>query len=227
MVVILNMGKEPSDQVLAAAEPGARIQVLLPLSRCRSAAQPGGARGLRGSSMDARHSSPDPPSLDDDRDATGEFTREQRRSRRKRAVRARTISIKRLTRRELELTPPITDEAVDRPRSRAECAQGPRPCPYISCKYHLYLDVSPRTGSIKLNFPDLEVWELPVTCALDIADAGGSTLEDVGAIMNLTRERIRQLEVRALTKLEAVRDMLDLRERAEPGGNDPSNQSED
>jgi len=61
----------------------------------------------------------------------------------------------------------------------------------------LYLDVNERTGSIKLNFPDLEVWELPETCALDIADRGGITLEEVGEIMNLTRERIRQLETAA------------------------------
>jgi DNA-directed RNA polymerase sigma subunit (sigma70/sigma32) len=76
----------------------------------------------------------------------------------------------------------------------------------------LYLDVSPKTGAIKLNFPDLEVWELEVSCALDVADMGGITLEDVGVIMNLTRERIRQLELKALARLEALRDMLSLRE---------------
>ena len=40
------------------------------------------------------------------------------------------------------------------------------------------------------------------SCALDVADRGGTTLEDVGAIMNLTRERIRQVEVRGLLKLK-------------------------
>ena len=39
------------------------------------------------------------------------------------------------------------------------------------------------------------------TCALDVADRGGTTLEEVGAIMNLTRERIRQVEVKGLAKL--------------------------
>src|SRR5690606_23138821 len=99
----------------------------------------------------------------------------------------------------------------------AECVDGPRPCPYISCKHHLYVDVSPRTGAIKLNFPDLEVWELAESCALDIADRGGTTLEDVGAIMNLTRERIRQVEVKALAKLEAVRNMDALRDFVDEG----------
>ncbi|PKN39500.1 MAG: hypothetical protein CVU63_15680, partial [Deltaproteobacteria bacterium HGW-Deltaproteobacteria-20] len=120
-----------------------------------------------------------------------QMTREQRRSRRKRDVRARTISVKRMTKRELEigrLLYPETD--YWKPRTRAECAEGARPCPFVSCKYHLFIDVSSKTGAIKLNFPDLEVWEMNESCALDVADRGGTTLEDVGAIMNLTRERI-------------------------------------
>jgi hypothetical protein len=79
------------------------------------------------------------------------------------------------------------------------------------------VDVSPRTGAIKLNFPDLEVWEMGDSCALDVADRGGTTLEDVGAIMNLTRERIRQVEVKALAKLEALRDMMALRDFVDEG----------
>jgi hypothetical protein len=89
-----------------------------------------------------------------------------------------------------------------RPETRGECEESPRPCPYVGCRYHLYLDVSPATGSIKLNFPDLEVWELRVSCALDVARAGGVRLESVGDVMNITRERIRQLEAEAVAKLE-------------------------
>jgi len=147
-----------------------------------------------------------------------QITREQRRSRRKRDVRARTISVKRMTKRELEigkLLYPETD--YYKPSAREECVDGPRPCPYVSCKHHLFIDVSPRTGAIKLNFPDLEVWELGESCALDVADRGGTTLEDVGAIMNLTRERIRQVEVKALAKLEALRDMMALRDYIDEG----------
>jgi hypothetical protein len=89
----------------------------------------------------------------------------------------------------------------DRPRARVECRDGARPCLYVSCRYHLYLDVNPVTGSIKINFPDKEPWELEDTCALDVAERGGITLEEVGEIMNLTRERIRQVEVSGLDKL--------------------------
>jgi hypothetical protein len=145
-------------------------------------------------------------------------TREQRRSRRKRDVRARTISVKRMTKRELELGRMLyPDEGVAKPTTREDCAQGQRPCPFVSCKHHLYLDVSARTGAIKLNFPDLEVWEMTETCGLDVADRGGTTLEEVGAIMNLTRERIRQVEVKGLAKLEALQDMYDLRDYVDEG----------
>jgi hypothetical protein len=145
-------------------------------------------------------------------------TREQRRSRRKRDVRARTISVKRMTKRELELGRLLyPDIEVDRPRSREDCVNGERPCPFVSCKHHLYLDVSAKTGAIKLNFPDLEVWEMAETCALDVADRGGTTLEEVGAIMNLTRERIRQVEVKGLAKLEALKDMVALRDYVDEG----------
>jgi hypothetical protein len=145
-------------------------------------------------------------------------TREQRRSRRKRAVRARTISVKRMTKRELELGRLLyPDEETERPKSRADCVEGARPCPFVSCQHHLYLDVSARTGAIKVNFPDLDVWEMSETCALDVADRGGTTLEEVGAIMNLTRERIRQVEVKGLAKLAALRDMLALRDYVDEG----------
>jgi hypothetical protein len=145
-------------------------------------------------------------------------TREQRRSRRKREVRARTISVKRMTKRELEIGRLLYPEHdYEKPRTRSECVESIRPCPYVSCKHHLFLDVSSRTGAIKLNFPDLEVWEMNETCALDIADRGGTTLEEVGAIMNLTRERIRQVEVKALAKLDALKEMMALRDYVDEG----------
>jgi hypothetical protein len=95
----------------------------------------------------------------------------------------------------------LTEISQSRPKSRADCISMPRPCVFVSCKYNLYLDVNPETGSIKLNFPDKEIWELEYTCALDVAEKGGITLEEVGEIMNLTRERIRQVETRGLEKV--------------------------
>jgi len=89
---------------------------------------------------------------------------------------------------------------------------GPRPCPFVACKHHLYLDVSPTTGTIKLNFPELEVWELAETCSLDVADAGPQPLERASVLMNVTRERIRQIESVALARLGSLRDARALRD---------------
>ena len=120
-----------------------------------------------------------------------------------RRARAKTIAMKRLTKEELRIGALLYPErSYWRPKSRGECANVARPCPYVSCKYHLYIDVNPATGSIKVNFPEREVWELEHSCALDVAEQGGITLEEVGEILNLTRERIRQVEVRGLFKLK-------------------------
>jgi len=133
--------------------------------------------------------------------------------RRRRRVRAKTISIKRMTKEELRLGRLLYPEMeYDKPQSRDECANTERPCPFVSCKHHLYIDVNPNTGAIKLNFPDLEVWELAETCALDVADRGGITLEEVGEIMNLTRERVRQVEMRGLMKLKYLDDTEKLKD---------------
>lgn len=95
----------------------------------------------------------------------------------------------------------VEPEPYERPMTREDCKFGARPCLYVACRFHLYLDVNPRTGSIKFNFPGMEVHELEETCALDVADRGGITLEEVGRLLNLTRERVRQLEAEALGEI--------------------------
>lgn len=127
-----------------------------------------------------------------------------RQKRRRSGVRASTIPVKRITKEQRLLYRALYPEAETeywRPATRADCAMVRRPCPYVTCKYHLYLDINPLTGSIKLNFPDREPWEITESCALDVAGRGGITLEEAGQITNLTRERIRQVELRCLAKL--------------------------
>jgi Sigma-70, region 4 len=148
--------------------------------------------------------------VDDDLAQDDEPDESGRRRRRSRA-RARTISIRRLSKAELNRGRALyPEEDYWRPTTRAECADMERPCPFVSCKYHLYIDVHPVRGSIKINFPDVEVWEMTDTCALDIADRGGITLEEVGEIMNLTRERVRQLETQGLARLQGMDDVTRL-----------------
>ncbi|RME52097.1 DNA-binding protein [Candidatus Woesearchaeota archaeon] len=134
-----------------------------------------------------------------------------------RAKREKTINMRQLKREHNPLPPEVVQwlEAL-KPRLRSQCREGMRPCPHVSCKYHLYLDVNPETGSIKFNFPHQEVHELEETCALDVAERGGVTLEEVGEHMNLTRERIRQLEATAIQKVTEKIEELGLTEELIP-----------
>jgi len=92
-------------------------------------------------------------------------------------------------------------EHYARPTTRQDCEDSARPCPWVSCRYHLYLDVNSETGTIKVNFPTVELWELPYSCALDLADERELTFEEIGQALNLTRERIRQLTGDILSKV--------------------------
>jgi hypothetical protein len=138
-----------------------------------------------------------------------------------------TLSMRRQSKRELEeLRAKYPGPKTQLPATRGECEGHEGPCPLVSCRWNIYLDVNPRNGNIKLNFPDKEVWELPATCALDVADRDGVTLEELGALVNLTRERARQIVDRGLASLAAdtspaavaLADYLDA-ETPGPGGN--------
>lgn len=92
---------------------------------------------------------------------------------------------------------------ISRPLTRGDCADVPRPCPWVTCRHHLYLDVDVEEDSFKLSRPDLEPHEMEHSCSLDLAERGGMTLDEVGSAMNLKRERARQLEVMALAEMKA------------------------
>jgi len=90
---------------------------------------------------------------------------------------------------------------ADRPLTRGDCIDGPRPCPWASCRHHLALDVNERTGSITFIAPSPRIEGAAPSCSLDVADRGGLVLQDVGMILGVTRERTRQIETSALVKL--------------------------
>jgi hypothetical protein len=76
------------------------------------------------------------------------------------------------------------------PRTRGDCLPGgsnaARPCQWITCRWYL-----PRmTPNPKF------------TCALDVADSGGVTLEEVGELMGITRERVRQIEEKVMRRIK-------------------------
>lgn len=114
-----------------------------------------------------------------------------------------------------------------RPRTRGDCRFGARPCPWLSCRYHLAMEVT-SAGTVRLPHPHASLAELEETCVLDVAElgarqlhhhrgplganSGGShhwtTLERIGLLLNVTRERVRQIEVRALRKVAAALEAL-------------------
>lgn len=98
-------------------------------------------------------------------------------------------------------SPYVEGEFVERPKVRSECENGIRPCPFVSCQFHLYLTVNKATGLIRINHPGKEPEELEHSCALDEADQGEHTLEQIAEYMGLTRERVRQIEESAMEKL--------------------------
>lgn len=112
-----------------------------------------------------------------------------------------------------EIPPPIVtdpDEAKilrllqpERPPDRSICEKGVRPCPYVSCRYHLYLDVR-GDGVLRINFPNLEPDEMIASCSLDMAEDGPRTLDQVAGLMGMSKERARQLEASALSKLRGA-----------------------
>lgn len=92
---------------------------------------------------------------------------------------------------------------VERPKTRGDCVDGPRPCPWVSCRHHLFLDV--KDGKfIRYNFPGRDLDELSETCALDVADRGKHTLEQVGDLVNLTRRPVLRIEQKAERQLRPL-----------------------
>ena len=107
-------------------------------------------------------------------------------------------AVKRLVKQDAAAEGPPT--SARRPQTRADCIDGVRPCPWVSCRHNLYLDVT-QAGGLKLHFPDKEAQEMEHSCALDVAEQGPVTLERIGGMLDLTRERVRQIESAALQRL--------------------------
>ena len=113
-----------------------------------------------------------------------------------------TLPANQLSRGEIDAGHQIESPEERFPRSRGECVDGPRPCPWVRCRHHLYLDFAPDTGSLTFNFPALEVDDLVESCALDVASEGPATCEQIGALLGVSKQAIQVVESKALAKLE-------------------------
>jgi len=82
---------------------------------------------------------------------------------------------------------------------RKDCEPGgakyQRPCPFTECRYHLATTPSKRAGR-----PSTVVRDESQTCALDVAADGEHGLVTIGNLLGVSRERVRQIETKALKK---------------------------
>lgn len=117
--------------------------------------------------------------------------------------RARTINVGKLPLRQRQAahTRSLWDVEIDklRPKTRADCIDGPRPCPWVGCRYHMAFTVNPESGSIKETFPQLGIYsnpdgdglvvleQLAGTCALDVADRADDGTQGIGGLLSLYR----------------------------------------
>jgi hypothetical protein len=83
------------------------------------------------------------------------------------------------------------------PASRAECKDGPRPCGYVRCKFHLWrIDAEDREGNPQFGNagttlrPAWLEWPTPPSCALDLADAGETEVREIARAMGMHRGNV-------------------------------------
>jgi hypothetical protein len=149
------------------------------------------------------------------------------------------VSVRRRGRQPLPARQPMSDPdpiyKIARPQSRGECKGGPRPCPWVGCRYHLLLDVGEKaTGrpkalrvlgarhhilSLLATAPAVVVDAiadeaverlagLSESCALDIADRGGIGPKQIARALGLSRQAV-QKETGDLLADENVRELLE------------------
>ena len=132
---------------------------------------------------------------------------------------ARSLGGRRLTRAEreefAELVAELAAEGVrlGPPATFADCPPGP--CARVSCRHHLGLDVIAIVGRlsaghvrrtpavVKFARPGATIGDA-ATCSLRVAAAGPLSVEQVGRLMGLEEQSVRNIEHAALAKLRAA-----------------------
>jgi len=93
---------------------------------------------------------------------------------------------------------PVLDE---RPRTRGDCVDGPRPCPWVTCRHHLLLDIGRDGRLLKARaFDEANEYELleamldmPETCALDVAERNGASAAEVANLLGLKHDAVDEV----------------------------------
>jgi len=74
------------------------------------------------------------------------------------------------------------------------CMQLDDPCPQSNCRHHIHN--SAKESQIARSALTR------TTCSLKLAEKGSLNLEEIGGLLGITRERVRQVELGGLTKLK-------------------------
>lgn len=83
------------------------------------------------------------------------------------------------------------------------CSELPRPCPLVSCRHNLFLDVDDDTGEIEFAHPGKEPNRIDphTSCAIDVAMRGSQDAEFVADLMGMGPLAFEELEQGAVPLL--------------------------
>lgn len=112
---------------------------------------------------------------------------------------------------------PVIGMHFEKPISRSDCVDAERPCPWVSCRYHM----AHRLGSGHANRPtvrdgsedphldilDPDKWatELPVSCMLDITDRGlPVSADECSEVMGISAHQVRKIAAKAVGRMKAM-----------------------
>jgi transposase-like protein len=102
-----------------------------------------------------------------------------------------------------------------RPKTRADCANGIRPCPFITCRYNLRTErvaKSAADGKKDSQIIREQIEPRGESCALDVAESQqgfvGATYRDIAKWTGLTMEGARKTFIRACERIGADPDWL-------------------
>ena len=106
---------------------------------------------------------------------------------------------------------PIVEREPGYPVTRGDCIDAQRPCPYVSCKWHLLTTIASDGRMYKARDfderdPDSIVAalvEMSETCTLDVADKGGMSEEEIGDIYGVSADKMKRDSMTAVARARA------------------------
>lgn len=105
-------------------------------------------------------------------------------------------------------------QAPERPKTRGDCVSGPRPCPWVSCRHHLGVDVLGTEVRERAGWDEVDALGRPLrpSCSLDVADDGPQPIEPIARALGVSARRVDQLLKRAVRRAWSRAPHGDIRE---------------